>query len=339
MKRLVLVGNGFDRGHGLNTAFDDFIGYSSYYAEMYDILKDEQNLWSDVEGKFKRLVSEKLGEIGSVVDVAEIVEHIVDARGVDKYGEVSYYDYQSEAFKAEIQAISPIVFLLVSFEADFHEYLRKLYGDHTLKSFCRPFPALQLLFKSATRVVSFNYTNVIELIYNHPHVEHIHGNINDNIVIGCDTFDRLNASAICEDYPSSKLSGKPKDILTEQPKYYEYDMSGSLVEREPIKRFFNEVLLKNRKNEEELYRLLKMKSKDFIPYRERIIQSIASEEYDEVYIVGHSLGPADWRVINAVHASTIVCYYHSEKDRATKEKNILKNGWNISLIPDTEIFK
>ncbi len=142
MKKLIITGNGFDLAHGLKTTFNDFIKSSPIYAEKYSLFKNTENEWCDVEDCFKNIVVEKLEEIGSEVEVDEIVDEIIDSYGIDDYGEVQHYDYKSEAFKEEIEKISKIVLLLVDFEADLLNYLRKRYNDeqiqhkfHTIKSF------------------------------------------------------------------------------------------------------------------------------------------------------------------------------------------------------------
>ena len=338
MKKLIITGNGFDKAHGLHTTFDEFIKYSANYADKYVDFKNTNNCWYSVEDRFKELVLNKLGEIGTEIQVDKIVEDIIYTHGLDEYGEVSYYDYRSEAFKEEIEVISKIVLLLVSFEADFLQYLRDLYCDSKIVGSFLPMKALTELFDSASRVVNFNYTNVIELLYNFHNVEHIHGNINDQIVIGCDTFERLEITAVHTDYPSSKASGKPKDVLIERQKYYEYNMQNNLIEKDAIKRFFDDVVKKAQNNEAELRKWLKMKCKDSLDYRKSVIESLSKETFDEVYIVGHSLGQADWSVLNAIKAKTIVCFFHDEEDCNRKLDHIENNGWNITLKPDTQVF-
>ena len=337
MKKLIITGNGFDKAHGLNTTFDDFIKYSSNYADKYSVFKNANNCWYSVEDRFKEIVLAKLNEIGTEVEVDEIVEEIIDTYGTDQYGEVGYYDYRSEAFKEEIEVISKIVLLLVSFEAVFLSYLRDLYCDSKIPKF-RSMQTLKEHFDSASRVINFNYTNVIELLYGFHNVEHIHGNINDEIVIGCDTFERLDTTAVHTKYPSSKATGRPKDVLTERIKYYEYDMENNLVERAAIKRFFDDVVRRTQDNEEELYKWLKMKSKEFLDLRKNIIETLSNEEFDEVHIIGHSLGQADWSVFAAIKAKEIICYYHDEEDHKRKLEYVQSNGWNIILRQDTEVF-
>ena len=338
MKKLIITGNGLDIAHGLKTSFNDFIEHSELYAEKYSVLKNEDDCWNSVEKHFKEIVTDKLDEIGCEVNVDEIVEGIIDAYGTDESGEVLYYDYRSDAFKEEIEIISEMVLLLIGFETDFLYYLRELYYDEKVLNDFQPMPVLQSEFDSAIRVVNFNYTNVVELLYGFQNVEHIHGNINDKIVIGCDTFERIQNTGIHADYPSSKMTGRPKEVLAERLRYYEYDMENNLVERTSIKRFFDNVVRRAQNNEEELYKWLKMKSKDFLETRKAIIESLSIEEFDEVHIIGHSLGEVDWNVFDIIKAKKIICYYHDEEDYKKKKTYIKQKGWNMTLKPDKEIL-
>ena len=319
MKKLVIIGNGFDKAHGLKTTFDDFIKSSTIHAEKYSIFKNAGNEWCDVEDCFKNIVVEKLEEIGSEIDIDEIVEEIIDSYGIDEYGEVSYYGYKSEAFKEEIEAISKIVLLLIDFETNFLNYLRNLYDDSRILHQLYLMKTLKKLFDSTDRVINFNYTNRTAFRFYY--------------AVGIDE------SSVHTNYPSSKASGRLKDVLIERMKYYEYDMENNLVEKEPIKRFFDDVVIKTQNNEEELYKWLKTKSKDFLKFRKKIIDELLNETFDEVHIIGHSLGKADWSVINAINSKNIFCYYHDKNDFDRKRAHICENKWNIKLKSDKEIFK
>lgn len=338
MNRLILMGNGFDLAHGLHTRFSDFIDSASYFSEMYEHFRKGDDNWNEVESKFKELVVEKLNVNREEFDVEEFVESVLDTYGTSEDGEVNYWDYRPDTFKKEVSAVSPVVHSLLSFEADFLRYLLKNYSDKQILEVCSPIASLQELFKGATRAISFNYTNVPELIYGCNMVEHIHGNINGRIVIGCDTFDRLEETRVLGSYPSGPYAGRPKDILIEQERYYEHDLEGGLVERAPIKYFYDDVKFRNERNEKELFSLLKRRSKDYLNERNEIIGSLSEEYYDEVHILGHSLGEADWSVFSSLRANKILCYYHDQKDWENKRTIILQNGWDINLLSDSLVF-
>lgn len=339
MNILVLIGNGFDLAHGLRTQFNHFIGSASHLKEMYKHFQNGDGNWNDMERKFKELVVEELDTYPEEIDVEEETGQILDAYGTNEIGEVNYYDYQTDTFKQAIQAVSPVVYSLLNFESDFREYLRTNYSDSDIPKICRPILPIQKLLNNASKVINFNYTNTAELLYSCGSVEHIHGDINDEIVIGCDTFDRLQESMVLGNYPtSSYFGGSPKEFLIERDRFYEFDMEGTLVERESIRRFYDEIRYKNERNEEELLSLLKMRSKESLVRRQEIVSSLRKEYYDEVHIIGHSLGEADWSVFSAIKANKIICYFHDEDDKKQKQSSIEQNGWDITLQPDTMVF-
>lgn len=338
MNNLIIIGNGFDLGHNLPTHFDNFIKSASIYEKKYSIFKNDQNSWRDIENKYKELVVEIIKQNNEEVFVADLLEEIIESYGTDEFGEINYYDYKPDSFKQIISEISQMVCLLTNFEADFLSYLQHECNDTFIKTHCQPRKKLVSIFNAATKVINFNYTNVIEILYKFNNVEHIHGNINDNIAIGCDTFDRLDVTTVHDDYPTVGLNGHPKDILIEKMRYYEYDLEGNLIEKEPINRFFNNMVEKNRNNEDELYNLLKTKSKEFMEQRIEITENLKAQFFDEVHIIGHSLGEADWSIFNSIMAKKIICYYHDHKDYSTKKQIINKNGWKILLEPDNTLF-
>lgn len=70
------------------------------------------------------------------------MDEIINSHEITEHGEVDYYDYRSETFMGEVQEISPLVYSLVSYEADFLSYLQSRYDDHLLPTVCRAGPAL-----------------------------------------------------------------------------------------------------------------------------------------------------------------------------------------------------
>ena len=92
MKKLIITGNGFDKAHGLKTTFDDFIKYSTNYADKFSAFKNTNNCWCSVETRFKELVLDKLDEIGTEVEVDEIVEEIIDTVPYDRHTEIKRHN-------------------------------------------------------------------------------------------------------------------------------------------------------------------------------------------------------------------------------------------------------
>lgn len=323
VRKLIIVGNGFDLGHHMHTHFDDFMSDSGVQKEHYRCFEDKDNSWNRIESKYKQLISDIVSENEAYVDLMKEVDQIIVDYGFDVRGDVAYYDYKSKAFVSEIKEIAAQVYLLESFEGEFLMYLIKEYADNLLSTKVEPYKNLQTLFDETTKVINFNYTNVIEQIYDFSNVKHIHGNINDNIIIGCDSISRIEKSLI---------NGKYSDVDTSE--------KSDLSKRKARKHFFEKVLCETNKNQKELIFLLKSRSKDYLEERQNILDELEIEKYDEIHIIGHSLGEADWKVFDVLDKCIpSICYYYDEVDRLEKEKIINRKKWGFSLSPDTNLFK
>ena len=47
-----------------------------------------------------------------------------------------------------------------------------------------------------------------------------------------------------------------------------------------------------------------------------MIATLGEEHYDRVYIIGHSLGEADYSVFDAINKDAeVVCFYYSEGEK------------------------
>ena len=337
MSKLIILGNGFDLGHKLNTRFSNFIESNEDYKTKYRQLKRGDNNWNEIEAQFKELVSNEVEE-NNTVDVLEEVDQIINGYGLNDYGEVNYYGYTSEMFKDEISKIKRWVNLIRNFEKDFNLYLIRHYSDDRISTL-KPIDKIKKLLSSADKIVNFNYTNIVEVVYGVTDVFHIHGDINGKIIIGSDYFNRIDNSIVDVNYPRITGFEKSKHGLIDMLGYYEYTPEGNLMEKGFTKRFFDDVGTEILKDEDVLLSVLKMRSKDCLPERTEFIQNLSTESYDEVYIIGHSLGEADWSVFDALgKCNNIICYYHDEKDYSEKKLIIQKKGWNIKLISDANIF-
>ena len=101
MKILTIIGNGFDLGHSLPTAFDKFI-YSNpaIFPSKYAIFKDGDGTWKMVEALYGEQLCEILNK-RSWHDITEVVEQIIRNYGLNEYGEVDYFNFSSDAFEDE----------------------------------------------------------------------------------------------------------------------------------------------------------------------------------------------------------------------------------------------
>lgn len=340
-KILVIIGNGFDLGHGLLTKFDNFIESNSpLLKKKYSMFQGENCSWNQIEDKYAELLKEVMDDRNEF-DITEELDNILQDYGLNEYGEVDYYNYESDAFNDENKKISFYIELLNCFESDFLEYLKRNCADEILKRI-EPYKQVTTILNSSTKIINFNYTNTVEMIYGRKDVLHIHGDIHNKIAIGCGTLDEVKNTMIDSEYPTIKKFGLDKHGFAEMMSYYEEDMEGNLVENHFIKRFFDEVVSAVNENEEVIFRLLDEKSKDSLDFQNQIIKDLSTETFDKVYIMGHSLGFADSSVFEAIKADKFICFYHGDlNDDETKSKKQIMNGlnWNYELKSDIDLYK
>ena len=188
MKVLTVIGNGFDKAHELPTNFDEFINYNySALGKKYDIFKNGRNSWNEVEQMYADLLYETMDE-RNCFDVLDKVDQIIQDYGLNEYGEVDYYNYLSNAFNETYEKIISHINLLKQFENDFLKYLKLTCNDGKLSKIS-PGKKVSAIINESNKIINFNYTSTVEVVYKRKDVIHIHGSINDSIAIGSGALD------------------------------------------------------------------------------------------------------------------------------------------------------
>lgn len=328
-------------GHALPTEFDKFIESNKpIFEEKYSVLRDEENSWNNVESRYGDLLCDVM-EKREEFYIIEEVDSIIQSYGFNEYGEIDYFNYKSDAFDEENRKISYYIKLLKDFESDFHDYLKEKCSVEEIAK-CRKYDAIQKIISSSSAIVTFNYTYTPEILYGAKNVVHIHGDIDSTIAIGCGSLESAKETAIDDRYPTMDMFDKNKYGLQEMMAYYEDDMDGGLVENTFIKRFFDEVTYEVKKRQQETFNLIDEKSKDALILRQNLIKRIKKEQYDEVYILGHSLGLADINFFKAIYPkSQFFYFYHGDKDslgnKGTREA-VENLGWNCKWISTKKLY-
>ncbi|WP_343210096.1 AbiH family protein [Anaerolentibacter hominis] len=176
MKKLFIIGNGFDLFHGLPTRYTDFMDfmkqhhpevvegyiegirlYSLLYWNKVDHIKEEI-LWNDMENIF-----------GSY----EMMEMMEEHRDWN-----SPYDYRGEADKRLLRILDMPLHInayLQEWLEDIAPHIKHLQPNRKLN---------RLLSGPANLAVNFNYTTVLEDVYHIPDVVHIHGKKGGRLIMG-----------------------------------------------------------------------------------------------------------------------------------------------------------
>lgn len=339
MKALTIIGNGFDLGHCLPTSFDAFIqSKPSIYPEKYAMLRDGDGSWNMVESLYGEQLCGILDE-RSWHDVTEVVAQLLQDYGLTEYGEVDYYNFSSDAFEEEYKAIQFRIELLTEFEENFQQYLREKCSDTVLTKIVT-YNNIRDILESSARIINFNYTRTIEIAYGVPDVDHIHGSVETSIAIGSGTLDEAKNTLVDIEYPTIDKFGRDKYGLQELAGYYDYDDEGNSYPNVFIERFFNEVASATIEREKEVFSLLDAKNKDTLTTRVETINSLSEEHYDRVYIIGHSLGKADYSVFNAINKDAeVICFYYSEDGKTDMEITLKRLGLKYTMVPNTELYR
>lgn len=173
-KRLFIIGNGFDLMHGLKTSYCDFRTYliehgitskvhlisnsSRYLIDFFDKYC-KGTKWSDIEDKLLNVVFE-------VDDIAsEKIKNI--SEGSQLYSEL-------------LRVLVDFLYHLDTMTTFFYEWVNCINLDGARANI-----NFQLLTECAPcAFLSFNYTPVLENLYNATNVCHIHGQQNSKIIVG-----------------------------------------------------------------------------------------------------------------------------------------------------------
>ena len=200
MKRLIVVGNGFDLAHNLPTSYADFMRYLKIYKKNYenrpffprnkksDFVAEieeknyklyetltkyipEQDLWSSFE------------EALAKIDISELQDEF--SYLLKPYGADDWRDSDNHAYQNSIEDA-------LSFSHKISNAFNGWIKDINLMPVCS-LPQIEELFAqdktfSHTNFLSFNYTSTLEKLYNVPFgkICYIHGNAawDGNLVVG-----------------------------------------------------------------------------------------------------------------------------------------------------------
>ena len=340
MKRLVIVGNGFDLGHKMKTNFVDFI--NSNYEVLYDKYKELKNgtdSWGEIETNYKNILNALMLKYVDTFFVDDEVVKITQENGVNDYGEIDYWGEDRGIFNKAISEITCWVSLLEDFEKDFLLYLNTNYNDMYIRDNVKKYEKLAEIINSADLILTFNYTNTIEELYRKEQVFHIHGNIDEQIIIGCDTIEKISETIVDGEYPSKESFEKTKHGLQEKMSYYDFDMEDNLVPNQDRLRVFNFVKSIAEKHEKQLKELLIKKSKDFLTTRKKIIEKLLNEVIEEIIIIGHSISEVDISVFESINNFARVIYYYHDENEIELRRLRLSRFENKIFISDWDLYK
>ena len=341
MKRLVIIENGFDLGHGLKTRFSDFIASNEIYPKRYKKLKrqDEEPDWNNVEDNFKYLLIKIMGDRIPIY-LSEELENKIDEFGFDEYGDINYFPQdKSDNFDDEFNEILDDVDLLNDFEQEFLVYMNKECAPSQLRKL-KPAKRIVEILQNTDLVISFNYTKLVEELYHFDNVIHIHGALeNKDIFIGTELLQVYKKSVIDDTYPTD-IPCKNKYDFQEKQKYYMYDGEGNDYLNQSYIDTFNNIKESNTLKENDIFDLLDKKNKETLPLRKSVKERLKKEKYDEIYVLGHSLGDADFKVLNCINKDAkFYCFYYGDKPNEVMKSTLKRLGVNAEIISNGDLYE
>lgn len=181
IKRLFIIGNGFDISHKLKTSYDDFEKFiSNRDKELYNkisfMMKEHNTLicnskdqlkWSDFERSFHEIIQ---GDWGQSFIEESIQEYLSDPGDPN----FSDSDWGALVYELEEQLVP-----LAEVKTLFKEWISSIV-EPTIKQH-RP----KYVFNKEDMFFSFNYTTTLETIYKieESNIYHIHGDY-QNVIVG-----------------------------------------------------------------------------------------------------------------------------------------------------------
>lgn len=226
---------------------------------------------------------------------------------------------------------------IIVFKKYFVQYLReRVIPNINIDLFCQQLintEKIKELFKDSV-IFSFNYTLTIETLLDCEHIHHIHGVIGDekfceDICIGYDIFtnkvsdERNPRTFIGFASTPERMIEAARENMNVQFKYY-VD-KGTQLSTFPEKE--KNQYWQARKNN---YKTFDVECSDF-------------SQYDEMIIFGHSLGPADYHLIDQISKFTgnivIIDYWGTKEEKSHKELAIAEKIDRKFIIVHSDEYK
>lgn len=290
-KKLYIIGNGFDKGHGLPCDYHDFYKYLKENREdilevmkkFYDV-REESQLWSDFENNLEK-----------DIDYNEFTKQIFEHAPNIASDEFRDRDWHEAQFAIEEESDK----LLELLQKGFEEWIQSLNVSRTNKSYSLDTSAYYL---------TFNYTEVLESVYDIPssNILHIHNKVGKHLIFG--------HGKNVEDFNVQKaLYG------TENP-FPSYDENGNIESTEnEHERLAEEAVCS-------FYNKMKKQTEKIIQQHSYFFEKLS--DISEVIVLGHSYNEIDEpyfkKLAESIPNTTkwTLCYYTD--DDKTKAKSLMK---------------
>ncbi len=324
MKKLYVIGNGFDLYHGLNTRYQTFAIYlAENNREIYDLLNTyyglpditNPNLTDDEYGQWSRF-EEALADL-DYLGVLEDNSDLIANPASDDFRDRDWHSYQ-----IEMELI--IKQLTLELKADFNKFIMNV-------TYAEDLSDIELLDISKDSIfLNFNYTESLEKYYDIDsglikYIHHKADSVNVNIILGHGTNPADFTEP--EETPPEGLTPEELDEWNER-KGDEYDFSYDMAKQEILGYYFQSF-----KDTQSII-------------RDNIDFFASLKQVEQVYVLGHSISHVDMeyfvKLLSSVPSNIewVVTYY-SEREREAHLETLLGLGiisHNIRQIKMTDLI-
>ena len=254
---LIVVGNGFDRFHGIPSSYWDFKEYlesrqdTYYFLERIERFIAEDELWCNFE--------KALGDL----DADELREYFSDE--IKSYGDDEWSDSYQHSYQFAIEEG-------LGFASQISEYLKDWISDLDIDDIEPQLP-MDIISPDAF-YITFNYTRTLEDVYDIPDEQicHIHGSVDDfgELIVGHgdkSSFKRPPLYSYEEDDDIRLIEGE--ELITEYFKNTYKNVEKIIKQNKSV---WNEL-----RKVKKVYILGHSLSDVDMPYFEKIYQSVNSK--------------------------------------------------------------
>lgn len=295
IKALYIIGNGFDKHHGMPTAFTEFYKWM-YDNGYFDAISQINEIYGVANYEWWQDFENSLGEMDMYDYAMEQVRENYPDFGSDEFREADRY-------RAEYQAELDMAQMVKAMKSRFTEWINTMQAPDSTQKL--PIPKKDAFF------ITFNYTPTLESLYAVPHdqILHIHGSVfekGEYIIGHGKTYEMLQQDLESQE-PTPPSDASPEEMQDFCERYsdsiYEDTKEAVLTSIADLRKPVDEIIGRNRGVFEKL------------------------KEVEKVYVYGLSFSDIDMKYIaeiirNHNAASNIqweISYFSNvDKERAKK---------------------
>lgn len=334
LKKLLVIGNGFDIAHDLKTKYSDFkeyilnrgydmIGYNDQIGiqlgivlHKFEELCQPNEFWNDFESQTEKLIYEvhqnkKLSIFGEKYsayfplsewpklrgNLTDTIQSNIGESSISLRGHKLIGELANEIFNSA--ATTEYGWIPCMYQA-FQDWVTTIDTQEKNKIF---------KIDKGDHAISFNYTDTLEKLYGLNSVLHLHGSVEnvEDIVLG------FNSEKLDTELPG--LNEMHTNDFKERQK---------AIKKQGIKSL--EALTFYRANIGRFYKPVHQLKNQIKPYVDKL-------DIDEIVFIGHSYNSIDWpyfkELASNLNDKEFIFTYHSETDKNNINKMIKENEFNI----------